>query len=499
MLLNDASGSFGMFSRAGRNSAEKYHIIARKDEILSGRNKKIKLRDIFTPDEGRKHSEPMDENIDIFKTETKDNSPFDEKKDVGDKFNERGNNNDGGAKKNSKQNKNNKLKKKTQFLENLSEKKKKKKKRPESPSCSKYSPKYECIWKRVLGGTVWSKSKNRVTSFLSPKADDNGFYLKHNDFGTTGKNFVSMAKQTKRGSFVGNNNIRLANVKSPSDLKIGKPVNSKSPSQTGDSFFLNSNSQSNEINNNNKYNMSKATQFAELDKIQMTHSSVDDFEDTRSILNNPHKIIKSSTTKNLKKTFPNFMNNTAGPGTKSAKWVKVQAPDFKKVISREQLEKVYGDKRTIIPFTIPKYTQTRARTITMVNYDKIVHKKNRQENKQKTFDLDSNYDPHKVLDKINNYKKPTAPNFKLMTSRPNEGDPLPAYMKEIHTRQATEMLTEKTLKMNNFSDGKFMTTYTSFWPKKSYNKIINLNLLNSEKENVGLKNDGGEGVIVLKV
>lgn len=50
------------------------------------------------------------------------------------------------------------------------------------------------------------------------------------------------------------------------------------------------------------------------------------------------------------------------------------------------------------------------------------------------------------------------------------------------------MITEKSLKMNNFSEGKFVQTQTCFWPKKSYNKIINLNLLNSKKflDNVGL-------------
>jgi hypothetical protein len=50
------------------------------------------------------------------------------------------------------------------------------------------------------------------------------------------------------------------------------------------------------------------------------------------------------------------------------------------------------------------------------------------------------------------------------------------------------MFTDKALKMNNFSEGKFSTTTTSFWPKKSFNKIINLNLLNSAKfkENLGI-------------
>ena len=53
------------------------------------------------------------------------------------------------------------------------------------------------------------------------------------------------------------------------------------------------------------------------------------------------------------------------------------------------------------------------------------------------------------------------------------------------------MLTEDSLKMNNFAEGKFSNTNTCFWPKKSFNKIINLNLMNSTKfkENIGLNND----------
>lgn len=45
--------------------------------------------------------------------------------------------------------------------------------------------------------------------------------------------------------------------------------------------------------------------------------------------------------------------------------------------------------------------------------------------------------------------------------------------------------------MNNFSEGQFAKTTDSFWPHKSHNKIINLNLLNSEKflENLMNKNE----------
>ena len=35
--------------------------------------------------------------------------------------------------------------------------------------------------------------------------------------------------------------------------------------------------------------------------------------------------------------------------------------------------------------------------------------------------------------------------------------------------------------MNNYSDGEFANTKSSFFPKKSYNKIVNMNLLNSKE------------------
>ncbi len=51
--------------------------------------------------------------------------------------------------------------------------------------------------------------------------------------------------------------------------------------------------------------------------------------------------------------------------------------------------------------------------------------------------------------------------------------------------------------MNKFSDGKFAQTQTTFWPKKSYNKIVNLNLLSSRKfvENVGLNQENNASKI----
>ena len=68
-----------------------------------------------------------------------------------------------------------------------------------------------------------------------------------------------------------------------------------------------------------------------------------------------------------------------------------------------------------------------------------------------------------------------------MLARPKEdGSPLPVYLKGCISREACNIMTERSLKMNNFSEGKFRSNYTSFWPKTSFNKIVNLNILNSE-------------------
>jgi len=101
------------------------------------------------------------------------------------------------------------------------------------------------------------------------------------------------------------------------------------------------------------------------------------------------------------------------------------------------------------------------------------------------------YDPHKVLDKVNNHKKPITPDLGKMTTRPIDDGPLPSYMKNIFNKQAGLMQTANSLKMNNYSDGKFSNTASSFWPKKSFNKIIQLNIMNSLKfkEKLGFKDE----------
>lgn len=44
---------------------------------------------------------------------------------------------------------------------------------------------------------------------------------------------------------------------------------------------------------------------------------------------------------------------------KNKKYFRIQAPDFKKSMSRERLDKIHGDKKGVIPFSMPNYTLIR--------------------------------------------------------------------------------------------------------------------------------------------
>lgn len=377
MLLNDNRGSFGMFSRAGRNSAEKYHILARKDEILAGLNKKVPFKDLYSPDDNMKQTDEHDDDFDIFATDSRGEGSNDIKSSLGVANNVR---------------KKLKGKPKSEIIV-----KKQIKKVMENPSCTKYNPKNEYIWKKTLTGPKWIQSIPKNSSIIPKEDIDVKFYLSHTELKVDGKNFVDLARQTQRGDFIENTDIRIRSIKS------------SNPNRTNG--FL------------PKTKM-RETSFGEGH--QKTHS----VHSASSEENSKENFYSKKSHKSVKSKMNINMNNMTNSGVN--RWVKIQAPDFKKIISREQLDKIYGDKRTIIPFSIPNFKSTSARPIMMVQYDKALHRKN-NDNRPKTSsnDLDINYDPHKVLDKINNYKKTVVPNFNLMTSRPNDNDPLPAYMKVI--------------------------------------------------------------------
>ena len=159
--------------------------------------------------------------------------------------------------------------------------------------------------------------------------------------------------------------------------------------------------------------------------------------------------------------------------------LNIKGPDFNKTMTREQYYNL-ADKGLVIPFSLPNFKQVRERPLTMVVYERPIYKKyTKKEIKGITPDMYN--DIYKHLESINNHKRCKTPNFSKMTNyKKNDKNPLPIYMRGMTSRGACDTMNEKNLKMNNFAEGKFLSNYTSFWPKKSFNKIVNLNLLNSK-------------------
>lgn len=135
-------------------------------------------------------------------------------------------------------------------------------------------------------------------------------------------------------------------------------------------------------------------------------------------------------------------------------------------MTREQYYNL-KDKGSVIPFSLPNFKLVRERPLTMVVYERPVYKK--YINKElKGITPDMYNDIYKYLDNVNNHKRCITPNFSKINKnyKVNDKNPLPIYMRGVTSRGACETINETNLKMNNFAEGKFITNFTSFWPKK---------------------------------
>ena len=158
----------------------------------------------------------------------------------------------------------------------------------------------------------------------------------------------------------------------------------------------------------------------------------------------------------------------------------IKAPDFDKIIPREYYSNLADKGASLIPFSLPNFKLVRERPLTMVTYERPKYEKRKIKYLQ-GIEPSMYNDHYKYIEFINNHVRCVPPNLDKMLARPkDDGSPLPVYMKGCISRDSCNIMTERSLKMNNYAEGKFRSNYTSFWPKASFNKIINLNILNSD-------------------
>ena len=92
------------------------------------------------------------------------------------------------------------------------------------------------------------------------------------------------------------------------------------------------------------------------------------------------------------------------------------------------------------------------------------------------------FDIDKALNKVNNHKENKVVLFKNSAEK-YRNDKLPLHMNNLYDRASLENITDKALEMNNFSTSEKTSDYSTFCKKKSYNKMINYNLLRNEGRN----------------
>ena len=504
MAENEAKGWYGSYSLEGKIYAEKFNNIIHKDEILKGEFRKIKIHDLFTPDNPKINH--IDDHLNILKIYSFEDNAFHK------------------AQK--------KQKKKTESLTKMKNEKhsfklffhnnhcasneKWLKKIGPNPECTKYNPNYKYIWPKLLTGPKWEKLSGRYQKTEIDNRDfcSNKYILNSGE----SKCFVNMNKTTQRGSFIDFKDIKLKGEKhftKDSNTKIKKGLaydlteggrprtfmncfyrlkssykNNKNPKVL---INLKNHSKMNKKNNLTEENLvSKISQAIQVKKDKNNKNENIKTEEGDDITYSEFSDIKSfSIKKNNFKSKNNLKDsNLATMGTEEINYYKIKntAPDFSKIISREKRQKLNQNKTKTdnIPFFMPNLSFVKENPKVFTLY-----KKNKSYVKDKRRDImglysSFNYNPDLIIEKYNNHPTTNGPLFKNMVSRPNKkGSPLPSYMQHIHDRSSIYVVTDKSLQLNKYADGKYIPATSSFFPKKSFNNIINLGLINSKvfKEN----------------
>ena len=361
MFENKRKGWHGAYSMTGKMTAEQFNEILHKDNILNGsRAKKLKIKDIFEPDQVTNNLDFLYDNINSFQIYLKEDKNFTESLS---KTVEDGN-------KNIESNKIKNLK--TFFY-------KKPNKEKDAFENKFYEPKYDLIFSKTLTGIKWNKLPGRKKPPMNIDIIDNGNtckkYIKdtNKNYPVTPENkcFVNMDNYTKRGNFIELKDIRM---------RYDKPFNKQQDinSKTSENYTSN---QSNSIStlNNNK------------NKI-------------RNIFFGQSKLSKKRKTNLLlKQSFSE----------------KIQIPNFKKYLSRQYLEKLRRkkgfEKNNYLSFLSLNYDINHEKKSSDVKFN---HKKNKNKvNKFIGINSISLSNYLQNIDKYNNHSSSKVINLKLMPSR----------------------------------------------------------------------------------
>ena len=207
---------------------------------------------------------------------------------------------------------------------------------------------------------------------------------------------------------------------------------------------------SNDLKNRNepqfiRYNLSKTSPYKKIIKFSIIPKSY-------LSRDNPEPNQKKSSHRNFS-NYKLYKSNT--PSFNSYKYT----PDFKRYLGRYHENKHINKKIEASNEGIyyPNYTSIQERTKMMVLYGPHKDKEN---NKAKNFNLNkfkgvasSDFlNVPDAFDKIKLNKSRISPKFEKMISRPSDKS-LPSFMQGLYNRIGANIMTDKSLKLNNYSNG----------------------------------------------
>ena len=377
------------------------------------------------------------------------------------------------------------------------------------PSASKYQPKFEYIYRKLIYSIPFKKMSGRKSQLSLKKIKENNEDKRNNSI------LEQLSIYNKFASSLNMNNSILKKVipnKSDIDIKNkqNKGINknekiqlispqkvlkkSKSPDSPDSKISKNFSFTNNELkkikkvkSNHDEIIKSKGKIKKNVDSSPV--SSIKIIKNKPSNLLSPYKtnsknntnsklilLLNAENIHDLENNKNNNHNHNILDQTRKYKGI-----NFKKMLSREYLNKIKKIKEPIHPMITPNYASVEPKTIMKVIYSKS--KKDENKKDVIAYNNDFSYDINNIFDKYNNHHSPKIINLGKMRGRyDKERNDLPLFMLNSYNRNSLDYLSENSLKMNNYSKGYFNDIFSSFNEKKSFNVRLKLDELKKENK-----------------
>ena len=381
-----------------------------------------------------------------------------------------------------------------------------------SPSSTKYQPKFEYTYKKIIYSIPFKKVSGRQNKILTKKIIENN-KNKLSIFNNSPKNkkitSSNLNNQLLRQLIPNQKDFRINNKQdkeNKNNKKFSKiELKSKQNNKRKDS--------SNSIFSNNFIFTNKELNFIRkkinLEKKQNQQIKKEKFQKNETTIKSNEKkekniiISSASPIKNLNHTFipvlsPNKIfnrnnendlllneDNTQNIDNKKNNILnqtyKSKGINFRKMLSREYLDKINRIKEPIHPMITPNYSSIEPKTIMKVLYSKS--KKDDNKRQIIAYNNDFTYDINNIFNKYNNHHYPKKFNLSKMCGRfESEKNTLPVFMLRSFDRNSIDNVNESSLKMNNYANSSFQEIQSSFNEKKTFNARLRLDEVKKENK-----------------